>query len=48
MSICFHLDRSVTYEFALVKYIFADSQKEKAIELKDKLNNFKDRFEILI
>jgi len=48
MSICLHLDRSVTYKFAPVKYIFADSQKEKAIKLKNKLNNFKDRFEILI
>ena len=48
MSICLYLDRSMTYEFAPVKYIFADSQKEKVIELKNKLNNFKDRFEILI
>jgi len=28
-----------------VKYIFVDSQKEKAIELKDKLDTFKDKFD---
>jgi len=30
---------------APVKYIFVDSQKEKAIELKDKLDAFKDEFD---
>ena len=30
---------------ALVKYIFVDSQKEKAIELKDKLDTFKDKID---
>jgi len=30
---------------APVKYIFVDSQKEKAIELKDKLDAFKDKFD---
>jgi len=30
---------------AQVKYIFVDSQKEKAIELKDKLDAFKDKFD---
>ena len=29
----------------LVKYIFVDSQKEKAIELKGKLDTFKDKFD---
>jgi len=30
---------------APVKYIFVDSQKEKAIELKDKLDTFKDKID---
>ena len=30
---------------APVKYIFVDSQKEKAIELKDKIDTFKDKFD---
>jgi len=30
---------------AQVKYIFVDSQKEKATELKDKLDAFKDKFD---
>jgi len=29
---------------ALVKYILVAAQKEKATELRDKLDNFKDRF----
>ena len=30
---------------APVKYIFVDSQKEKAVELKDKIDTFKDKFD---
>jgi len=44
VSIDLYLGEFVTDSLAPVKYIFVDSQKEKAIELKDKLDAFKDKF----
>ena len=40
-----HLNVFVTNKLAPVKYIFVDSQKEKAIGLRDKLDAFKDKFD---
>jgi len=45
VSIHLHLSEFVADWLAQVKYIFVDSQKEKAIELKDKLDAFKDKFD---
>ena len=45
VSIHLHLSEFVADWLAPVKYIFVDSQKEKAIELKDKLDAFKDKFD---
>jgi len=40
-----HRNAFVTDQLAPVKYIFVDSQKEKAIDLRDKLDAFKDKFD---
>ena len=39
------LDGFVTESLALVKHIFVDSQKDKAIELREELDAFKDGFD---
>jgi len=44
VSIHLHLSEFVT-DNAPVKYIFVKSQKEKATELKDKIDAFKDKFD---
>ena len=40
-----HLDAFATDQLAPVKYVFVDSQKERAIGLRDKLDAFKDKFD---
>jgi len=40
-----HWNAFVTDQLALVKYIFVDSQKKKAVDLRDKLDMFKDKFD---
>jgi len=45
VSIHLHLCGFGTDELAPVKYIFVDSQMEKAIALKNKLDAFKDEFD---
>jgi len=40
-----HLGGFVTDELALVKHIFVESQMEKAIVLKNRLDAFKDEFD---
>ena len=45
MSTHLHLGGFMTDQFALVKHIFVESQMEKAIALKNKLDAFKDEFD---
>jgi len=40
-----HLNAFATDQLAPVKYVFVDSQKEKAIGLRDKLDGFKDKID---
>jgi len=40
-----HLNASSADQLASVKYVFVDSQKERAIGLRDKLDVFKDKFD---
>jgi len=40
-----HWNAFVTDQLVPVKYIFVDSQKEKAVDLQDKLDTFKDKFD---
>jgi len=40
-----HLNAFSTDQLAPVKYVFVDSQKERAIRLLDKLDAFKDKFD---
>jgi len=45
VSIHLHLGGFVTDELAPAKYIFVDSQMEKAITLKNKIDAFRNEFE---